>query len=120
MFSLPRVTFAPTQQIQTRISNAVNKIPTDDGDIQVALDLVDEWGRGFVAEVDYLEEAKKQIEFTEAMARRGLNAVTAPTVVNEYSSSKVLVTGWVEGTRLDRDGGADVPRLCGTCVYVEG
>ena len=48
----------------------MNKIPTDDGDIQVALDLVDEWGRGFVAEVDYLDEAKKQIEFTEAMARQ--------------------------------------------------
>ena len=55
-------------------------------------------------------------EFKEAMARRGLNAVTAPTVVKELSTSKVLVTEWVEGTRLDRDASPDVPRLCGVAV----
>ena len=33
--------------LQVRASNFVNKIPTDQGDIDVALQLVDEWGRGF-------------------------------------------------------------------------
>ena len=33
--------------LQVRVSNAINKIPTDQGDIDVALQLVDEWGRGF-------------------------------------------------------------------------
>ena len=51
--SLPRKTPAPTQQIQTRISNAVNKMPTYPDDIVLAKRLVDEWGRAFVKELDY-------------------------------------------------------------------
>lgn len=43
--------------LQTRISNAVNKVPTYPEDITLATALVDEWGRGFVAETDYLYEA---------------------------------------------------------------
>jgi predicted unusual protein kinase regulating ubiquinone biosynthesis (AarF/ABC1/UbiB family) len=69
-----------------------------------------------VAEVDYVAEARNTMEFSAAMERRGLNAVTAPTVVTELSSSKVLVTEWVEGTRLDRDASDDVPRLCGVAI----
>ena len=69
-----------------------------------------------VAEVDYLAEAKNTIEFSAAMERRGLNAVTAPAVVSELSTSKILVTEWVEGTRLDRDASTDVPRLCGVAI----
>ena len=69
-----------------------------------------------VAEVDYLAEAKNTIEFSAAMERRGLNAVTAPAVVSELSTSKILVTEWVEGTRLDRDASEDVPRLCGVAI----
>ena len=56
------------------------------------------------------------IEFSAAMERRGLNAVTAPAVVSELSTSKILVTEWVEGTRLDRDASEDVPRLCGVAI----
>jgi predicted unusual protein kinase regulating ubiquinone biosynthesis (AarF/ABC1/UbiB family) len=102
--------------LQVRISNALNKVPTDEGDIATALALVDEWGRGFVAEVDYKLEAKNTKEFKAAMERRNLQAVTAPTVVDELSSSVVLVTEWVEGTRLDRDASSDVPRLCGVAI----
>ena len=29
---------------------------------------------------------------------------------------RVLVTEWVEGTRLDRDASPDVPRLCGVAI----
>eukprot|EP00951_Prasinocladus_malaysianus_P049276 scaffold667866_cov38-Prasinocladus_malaysianus.AAC.1 len=39
--------------------------------------LVDEWGTRFVAELDYLKEAKNGQEFTSAMQSRGLTAVSA-------------------------------------------
>ena len=50
------------------------------------------------------------------MERRGLGAVTAPKVVPELSSRRVLVTEWVDGTRLDLDASPDVPRLCGVAI----
>ena len=102
--------------LQTRINNAVNKLPTYDEDIKLAKDLVDEWGRGFVAETDYYYEAANTKAFSEAMERRGLGAVCSPTVVDELSSRKVLVTEWVDGTRLDLDASPDVPRLCGVAI----
>jgi predicted unusual protein kinase regulating ubiquinone biosynthesis (AarF/ABC1/UbiB family) len=75
--------------LQVRISNAVNKVKTSPNDIEVALSLVDEWGRGFVAEVDYKTEAYNTQQFSLAMQRRGLDAVTAPVVIDQYSGSKV-------------------------------
>ena len=173
--------------LQVTLSNTINKRKTEQADIDVALSLVDEWGRGFVAEVDYGLEAYNTKQFSAAMVRRGLNAVTAPAVVDELSGSKVgrpplfflyycaitlqplvitllcpppltssipishliqsfslpsqslslviplrlnlfrphpsilltlkvLVTEWMEGTRLDRDASPDVPRLCSTAV----
>ena len=106
----------PTLPVASRVSNAVNKIPTYPEDIDLAEALVDEWGRGFVAETDYLFEAANTKGFVEAMARRGLNAVTSPTVVDDLSSRRVLVTEWVDGTRLDLDASPDVPRLCGVAI----
>jgi predicted unusual protein kinase regulating ubiquinone biosynthesis (AarF/ABC1/UbiB family) len=102
--------------LQTRISNYINKLQTYPDDIKLATDLVDEWGRGFVAETDYLFEAANTKSFSEAMDRRGLGAVTAPAVVEELSTRKVLVTEWVDGTRLDLDKSPDVPRLCGVAI----
>ena len=37
---------------QTWLQNTINGVKTDPADIEVALQLVDEWGRGFVAETD--------------------------------------------------------------------
>ena len=103
--------------LQVRISNAINKLPTEQADIDVAIALVDEWGRGFVAEVDYLSEAENTRSFAVAMEKRGLNAaVTSPAVVDELTRSCVIVTEWVDGTRLDRDSSPDVPRLCAVAV----
>ena len=56
-------------------------MPTYPEDLKLARELVDEWGRGFVAETDYLHEAANTAEFSAAMERRGLGAVTAPTVM---------------------------------------
>lgn len=91
-------------------------MPLNTADIDLALSLVDEWGRGFVNEVDYRTEAFHTKQFSEAMERRGLYAVTAPKVVDELSGSNVLVTEWVDGNRLDEDNSSDVPRLCAVAV----
>jgi hypothetical protein len=78
--------------------------------------LANEWGRGFIAELDYEKEAASTIRFNEEMKKRNLNAVTAPTVVTDYSTQQILVTEWVEGTRLDRSDADDVPRLCSVAL----
>ena len=102
--------------LQVIVSNSVNKIKTTPEDIQLALDLVDEWGRGFIQEVDYRLEASNTKNFIEAMERRGLVSVTAPAVVENLSGSKVIVTEWIDGTRLDKANTPDVPRLCSVAI----
>lgn len=78
--------------------------------------LANEWGRGFIAELDYQTEAAATTKFNEQMKLRELNAVCAPVVVPEYSSKQVLVTEWVDGTRLDDSLQSDVPRLCSVAL----
>lgn len=102
--------------IQTILQNAANGVKTSQEDIDIAVALVDEWGRGFVAETDYRLEAKNTIDFEAAMRNRGLDAVCAPTVVDYLVRDKLLVTEWVDGTRLDKDASPDVPRLCGVAI----
>lgn len=102
---------------QVRLSNAINRVKTTQDDIDLAVSLVDEWGRGFVAEVDYRLEAKNAKNFIDAMRNRGLSyVVTAPGVVDELSGPRVIVTEWVQGTRLDVDASPDVPRLCSVAI----
>ena len=104
--------------LQVRISSLLSRvktIPTEE-DFRVAQSFVDEWGKGLVAEVDYLLEAQNTISFMKAMQARGLTNVVAPEVMSELSNSKVLVTEWMDGTRLDKDVSPDVPRLCGVAV----
>uniref|UniRef100_A0A7S3JTX7 ABC1 atypical kinase-like domain-containing protein n=1 Tax=Aureoumbra lagunensis TaxID=44058 RepID=A0A7S3JTX7_9STRA len=50
------------------------------------------------------------------MRARGLDAVISPRVVRELSGSNVLVTEWIDGTRLDVSASPDVPRLCGVAL----
>ena len=102
--------------IQTILQNAANGVKTSQEDIDTAIILVDEWGRGFVAECDYRLEAQNTINFEAAMRQRELDAVCAPTVVPELVRDTVLVTEWVNGTRLDLDASSDVPRLCGVAI----
>lgn len=102
--------------IQTVLQNAANGVKTSQEDIDTAITLVDEWGRGFVAETDYQLEARNTMDFEAAMRNRGLEAVCAPQVVDYLTRDKLLVTEWVEGTRLDRDASPDVPRLCGVAI----
>jgi hypothetical protein len=78
--------------------------------------LVDEWGRGFVDELDYLREATNGKRFLAAMQARGLDAVTTSEVIDPLSSNRILVTKWVDGERLSKSTEDDVGRLCGVAL----
>ena len=78
--------------------------------------LANEWGRGFIAELDYRKEAANTMRFTAEMRKRQLDAVTAPMVLTEYSTEQVLTTEWVDGTRIDQSDAADIPRLCAVAL----
>ena len=78
---------------------------------------MDDWGLGFVDELDYRREAANAERFNEAIARTPLGgAVFAPPVVGGASGRKVLTTGWVDGERLESSGAADVAKLCSLCM----
>jgi aarF domain-containing kinase len=78
--------------------------------------LVDEWGRGFVDELDYQREAVNGKRFLAAMQARGLDTVTTAKVVDDLSSNRILVTEWVDGERLSKSQEDDVGRLCGVAL----
>jgi hypothetical protein len=78
--------------------------------------LANEWGRGFIAELTYEGEAMNTKKFNQAMKKKGLNAVTAPVVIDELSTNRILTTEWVRGNRLDRSAEDDVPRLCSVAL----
>ena len=78
--------------------------------------LVDEWGRGFVYELRYEQEAVNTKRFLNDMHKRGLDKITAPEVVDSLSTKKILTTKWVDGVRLDRANTPDVPELCSTAL----
>ena len=99
--------------------------------------LVDDWGRGFVDELDYELEASNAEEFVSSIADSPLaGVVTAPTVDRKLSTKRVLVTGWVDGERLERSQADDVassagwrstrtsrcssPRACSTATLTPG
>lgn len=120
--------------LQVFVMNLIQGEKTESKDVALVYSLVDEWGRGLVAEVDYRQEAKNTNDFIRAMHKRGLYAVTSPEVIemgnnhlfsnrnsdnigdNVDAGCHVLVTEWVTGTRLDRDVSPDVPRLCGVAL----
>lgn len=77
--------------IQVKISNRINGSKTVPADFDLAYSLVDEWGKGLVAEVDYQLEAKNTKQFSEAMCNRGLNAVISPEVIDNLCTSKVNI-----------------------------
>jgi len=63
--------------------------------------LVDEWGRRFIAELDYEAEATNGENFAKAMASRSDlgGVVTAAPVFRQASTRRVLTTGWIETAR---------------------
>ncbi|KAF7086929.1 hypothetical protein CFC21_090172 [Triticum aestivum] len=80
---------------------------------QVALDvvgLVDEWAARFFEELDYVNEGENGTLFAEMM-REDLPQVVVPRTYPEYTSRKVLTTGWVDGEKLSQSTEDDVGSL---------
>eukprot|EP00961_Rhodomonas_salina_P180481 2436228-Rhodomonas_salina.1 len=60
--------------------------------------LVDDWGTGFVNELDYIAEAVNGEQFMADMAKTPLAGVVfAPPVYKNMSTGRVLVTQWIDG-----------------------
>lgn len=78
--------------------------------------IVDEWGNRFIAELDYRKEAQNGKIFSVTMEQRGLQSVMAAPVVDEFTTSRVLTTEWIEGERLEESDDQDVARLCGIAL----
>ena len=75
--------------------------------------VVDDWGRGFVDELNYTKEAQNARIFMDTISQTPLGAaVFAPAVIDEASSLKVLTTQWVDGERLEKCSKEDSIRLC--------
>lgn len=62
--------------------------------------LLNEWAVGFYTELDFLNEAANQMELKESLAESGCEGVYVPTVYTEYCSRRVLVSEWIDGTKL--------------------
>jgi len=80
------------------------------GDIE---GLVDDWGFGFVNELDYRKEGENAEAFMESISKTPLaKVVIAPPVVWEFTSTRVLTTEWIVGERLEQSSASDVSSLC--------
>ena len=96
----------------------IYKISDKDGNLDSQA-LIDEWGRRFIDELDYGLEARNGEAFAAAMRARTDElgqVVTAPAVVPNACTRRVLTTEWVDGCRLDESDADDVPRLCAVAL----
>lgn len=78
---------------------------------------VDAWGKGFVDELDYIQEAENGKYFMQCIQETPLKEVVlAPDIIDDLTTRKVLVTEWVEGERLDKSSNEDITILCSICM----
>ena len=61
-------------------------------------EIIDEFGRSLFDEVDYKKEANNAEKFSNLFHNN--NSVTIPTVERHLSTTKVLTTSWIDGTKL--------------------
>merc|ERR1719163_1184484 len=84
------------------------------GDIE---GLVDDWGFGFVNELDYQQEANNAEAFMASFQGTPLEPVVfSPPVVRDCSARRVLTTEWIEGERLEKSSAEDVTTLCSVAM----
>lgn len=78
---------------------------------------VDAWGSGFVDELDYVQEGENAKYFMSRIQETPLKEVVlAPTVIEEFTTPRVLVTEWIDGERLDKSSNQDITILCSICM----
>lgn len=72
--------------------------------------LLDEWAARFFEELDYVKEGQNATRFAEMM-REDLPQVVVPLTYSEYTSRRVLTTGWMDGEKLSQSDASDVGTL---------
>lgn len=79
--------------------------------------IVDTWGKGFVAEINYKQEASNAESFMDTISRTPLkDIVFAPPVIKEFSSERVLTTLWIDGENLNVVKSDDIVVLCSVAM----
>lgn len=77
------------------------------------LGIIDEWGAGFVSELDYQQEARNSQLFMENIAKTPLkDSVFAPAIIESCTSKRILTTSWVEGSRLELSSPQEQSQMC--------
>lgn len=66
--------------------------------------LFDTFSSGSYSELDYVNEARNQMEFKAELAERKCR-VKVPAVFHKYTTEHVLTSEWIDGTKL-----ADAPK----------
>jgi predicted unusual protein kinase regulating ubiquinone biosynthesis (AarF/ABC1/UbiB family) len=79
--------------------------------------VIDDWGKGFVDELNYFKEARNAEAFNRAIVKTPLrDAVFAPPVVSDASARRVLTTKWIDGEKLDNSKSDDIAQLCSVAM----
>ena len=62
--------------------------------------LLNEWAVGFYTELDFLNEAANQKRMRDLLEAEGVTGVYIPRVYDALCTRRVMVTEWVDGTKL--------------------
>ena len=85
--------------------------------------LLNEWAVGFYTELDFLNEASNQQRLRDLiMDQEKVSGVYVPEVYHELSTRRVLVTEWIDGTKLSDCPKDEIRKLIGVgqeCFLVQ-
>lgn len=73
-------------------------------------EVLDDWAGRFFQEMDYQAEAYNMLTFKQQMA--SLDGIVVADVYPEWTSRRVIVSGWVVGEKLSNCSSSDVLQLC--------
>jgi len=62
--------------------------------------LLNEWAIGFYTELDFENEAANQRKLRDLLLDKNITQVTVPKVFDEYCTRRLLVSEWLDGTKL--------------------
>lgn len=62
--------------------------------------LLNEWAIGFYTELDFQNEGRNQMRLREMLAGCNVTGVLVPRIHERYSTRRLLVSEWVDGTKL--------------------
>eukprot|EP00232_Nephroselmis_pyriformis_P025088 CAMPEP_0182856256 /NCGR_PEP_ID=MMETSP0034_2-20130328/2323_1 /TAXON_ID=156128 /ORGANISM="Nephroselmis pyriformis, Strain CCMP717" /LENGTH=708 /DNA_ID=CAMNT_0024987311 /DNA_START=113 /DNA_END=2235 /DNA_ORIENTATION=- len=93
--------------ILRRIGFALRKVDGVNTDI---VGLLDEWAERFFEELDYVREGNNATKFAEQM-KDDLPQIVVPMTYPEFTSRRVLTSGWLDGEKLSQSTADDVGQL---------